>query len=57
MKTYSIYNNSSSSFDPLHTFKAASFKVEEGVYIFYDEGFNPLHAIAVAPGVFVKTVS
>ena len=55
MKTYMIYMGSSEGFKPLHTFKAASFMVVDGVYMFYDEEANPLHAIAVAPGMFVNT--
>ena len=55
MKTYMIYTSSSELTKPLHTFKAASFRVVDGVYMFFDQSGEPIHAIAVAPGVFVKT--
>ena len=56
MKTYQIFNQSSNSFEPIHTIQAVSFAVDNGVYIFYDEKANMLHAIAITPGLFVRTV-
>jgi len=55
MKTYKLFDKSSTAFDAIHTFKEASFSIEDGVYVFYDEAMNKLHAIAVSPGLFVKT--
>lgn len=55
MKTYKIYLGSSEGFNPIHIFKAASFRVEGNFYIFYDDIVQPLHAIAISPGMFVRT--
>jgi hypothetical protein len=55
MKTYQLFTSSSDGYAPLHTFQAASFDIADGVYIFYDDARDRLHAIAVAPGLSVKT--
>ena len=48
MKTYHIFTGSSTGYNPAHTIQAASFAIVDGVYVFYDEAMNILHAIAVA---------
>jgi hypothetical protein len=56
MKTYQIFSTSSrEGSTPTHTIEAASFAIQDGVYVFYDEGMNILHAIAIMPGLFVRT--
>lgn len=58
MKTYEIFTTSSEGFNPLHTVQAASVEITNGFYVFYDDSVNKriLHAIATAPGLFVRTV-
>jgi hypothetical protein len=56
MKTYEIYTGASNGYKPTHTVRAASFAIVNGAYVFYDDAMNILHAIAIAPNLFVKTV-
>jgi hypothetical protein len=56
MKTYHIYNGPSEGYTPTHVVQAAAFIVKNGVYIFLDEDMEQkLHAIAVSPGLLIKT--
>ena len=56
MKTYEIFAANSNGFKPGHIFHANSLAIVNGCYVFYDEGMNILHAIAIQPGLFVRTV-
>ena len=57
MKTYHIYNGPSEGYNPTHIVQAAGFIVKNGVYIFLGEDMEQkLHAIAVAPGLLIKSV-
>jgi hypothetical protein len=42
MKTYELFTSSSDGFAPVHTIKAASFDIADGVSIFYDDAMNRL---------------
>jgi hypothetical protein len=56
MKTSEIFAGSSTGYKPGHTLKPAAFNLRDGVYPFYDDKGNILHAIAITPGLFVRTV-
>jgi hypothetical protein len=56
MKTYHIYNGPSEGYPPVHVVQAAAFVIKNGVYIFLGEDLEQkLHAIAVTPGLLIKT--
>ena len=58
MKTYEIFgpDASSTSHVPVHTIKADSLVIRDGVYVFLDKDKAILHAVATVPGLFVRTV-
>jgi hypothetical protein len=56
MKTFHIYNGPSEGYGPTHIIQAAAFTVKNDVYIFLGEDMEQkLHAIAVTPGLLIKT--
>ncbi len=55
MATFQIWLTSSSGkFDPLHTFQAASFTLEDGFAIFRNDKVEVIHAYRLPEGAFIK---